>query len=330
MSTESRFSRREFLAAAAPVAALPLVIPSLVRAASESAAPIVPAGSGGGIGSLHVFSKPLHDNSYEETAQMIAAAGFEGIDYAVRHGGHVVPEQVRDDLPRAVAAARAAGLKVEMIATDIVRADDPHTIPILETAAKLGITSYRLGRFKYDVTVGIWESLQRFKSVVRELAQLNERYGLHGAIQNHAGTNVGGAIWDIFELVRDLDPRWIGCQYDIRHATVEGAQSWPITLQLIRPWVRSIDVKDFRWGQAPGKETIEDVPIGEGVVDFAEYFRLVRELKISGPCSVHFEYPPFEGGPALAPETKKTVFATGLRQDFVTLDRLLREAKLRA
>lgn len=97
---------------------------------------------------------------------MIADADFGGIDYTVRSGGDVNPEKVKEELPRAVEAAHAAGLKVEMISTNIVRANDPHTLPI-----------------------------------------------------------------------------------------------------------------------------------GEGVVDFAQYFRLVRELMIGGPCSVHLEYPPFEGGP---------------------------------
>jgi L-ribulose-5-phosphate 3-epimerase len=310
----------------ATATAAPLVVGQLARGAEAAAATSGP-GDRSAPTCLHVFSKPLSWLSYAETAAMIAEAGFGGIDYSVRSGGHVLPERVRDDLPRAVEAAHAAGLKVEMITTEIVRAGDKYTTAVLETAAGLGVKYYRLGYLNYDPAVGVWKSLEKLKPGMRELAALNERLGMHGAYQNHSGVRVGGAMWDIHELVRDLDPRWIGCQFDIRHATVEGAESWPVTLQLLRPWIRCTDIKDFRWAQSRGKATIEGMPLGDGIVDFARYFALVRDLKITGPMSVHFEYPPFERGPkGMAPTEKRRLFASAMRRDRETLAQFLAAA----
>jgi len=36
------------------------------------------------------------------------------------------------------------------------------------------------------------------------------------------------------------------------------------------------------------------VPLGEGMVNFDEYFKLIKEYNISWPISIHLEYPPFE------------------------------------
>lgn len=317
-------SRREFVTRLAFAgAALPFAA-TLAQAQPQKkgkkAAAAVPAAAGGAgrLGTLHVFAKPLQFLSYEDTAKLIAEAGFGGIDYAVRPAGHVLPEKVQDDLPRAVEAARKAGLKVEMITTAITSAQDTHTEPLLRTAAKLGVKVYRYGNFTYDDKLGVWGSLQKHRESIKELAALNRSLGLHGAIQNHAGTRVGGPIWDIYELLRDVDPQWCGVQYDIRHAVAEGGQSWPLALKLLAPWIKCTDMKDFKWQQAPGKATIENVPIGEGVVPYDTYFKLLRELNISGPVSVHFEYPPFER--TQIPEAeKRAILLPAMKKDLAAL-----------
>lgn len=324
-SSSPEVSRRHFLAAlAAAGAAMPLASigqaqESKKKKKSEGAvsAKAAPPRSGAPT-TIHVFAKPLQWLSYDETAKLVAGAGYGGIDYAVRPGGHVVPEKVQEDLPRAVEAAKKAGLKVEMITTGITDPRDRHTEPLLRTAAKLGIKYYRFGNFSYDDKLGVHESLQKLKPVMQEFAQLNQSLGIHGAIQNHAGPRVGGPVWDMFELLKDVDPRWLGVQYDIRHATVEGAQSWPLGFKLLHRWIRCTDIKDFKWLQAPGKATVENVPLGEGIVNFEQYFKLVREYNVTGPMSVHLEYPPFERVKILD-DDKRAQFPGLMRKDIETL-----------
>lgn len=304
-------TRRDFVSRLALAsAALPLAASVTDAAAAEKKATKKEKAGGKaamakptGLGTLHVFAKPLQFLAYDETAKLIKEAGFGGIDYAVRPGGHVLPEKVTEDLPRAIEAAKKAGLKVEMITTAIVSAKDPHTEPLLRTAAKHGVKVYRYGNFSYDDQLGVWGSLQKHRETIKELAELNKSLGLHGAIQNHSGPRVGGPVWDLYELLRDVDPTSCGVQYDIRHAVVEGGLSWPLALKLIAPWIRCIDLKDFKWEQTPGKGTVENVPIGEGIVPFDAYFDLLATLNIKGPVSVHFEYPPFER--AQVPENEK-------------------------
>jgi sugar phosphate isomerase/epimerase len=319
----SPVTRRDFLSslalagAAAPLAGL---VPS-AWAASPAA--------GAGPRTVHVFSKPLHQFSLADTARMIAEAGYGGIDYTVRvPQGHVLPERVQEDLPRAVDAAHAAGLKVEMITTEITSAREPHAETVLRTAAKLGVKYYRLGVWNYDAKLGVTGTLEKLQPAVKELAALNASLGLHGAIQNHAGTRVGSALWDLYLLLRDIDPRWFGVQYDIRHATAEGGQSWPVALKLLAPWIKCTDAKDFKWEQAPGKAAIENVPVGDGVVNFDAYFKLVRELNIPGPISVHFEYPPFERTPNMTTAEKRAKFPALMKKDLAVLKAAMAKNKV--
>ncbi len=269
---------------------------------------------------IHIFSKPLTWLGYEETAILLAEAGAEGIDLTVRPGGHVLPENVIRDLPIAYKAARRNGLEMEMIVTDILRADQPYAEQIIKTAASLGIKYYRLGWASYDEKSGITDSLKKVAADLKNLQDLNKSYGIHGAYQNHAGTMIGGAVWDLYEMIRDLDPEYIGCQYDIRHAVAEASGSWPVNLKLIAPWIRCTDIKDFKWIKSENGWNPVSVPLGEGMVRFDEYFDLVKKLNIPGPVSLHLEYPPFENGkPGLSPAMKKDLFRGEMKKDIEKL-----------
>ena len=55
------------------------------------------------------FTKELQDLSFEETARVAVEIGWDGIELALRAGGHVLPERVDEDLPKLVSALRARG-----------------------------------------------------------------------------------------------------------------------------------------------------------------------------------------------------------------------------
>ncbi len=266
-----------------------------------------------------IFTKHLQWLDYETMAETAAEIGFDGVDIPLRPKGHVLPEKVADDRPRAVEAVKKAGLDVPLITTAITGPDSPYAEQILKTAGGLGIGYYRLGYLNYDHSKGISESLESYKPQLRDLAQLNREYGIHGDYQNHAGVNVGATVWDIWYAIKDLDPLWIGCQYDIRHATVEGGNSWLLGLELISRFIKSTVIKDFKWGKVDGRWLTINTPVGEGMVDFKAYYELIKKLNITGPVSMHFEYPH---------ESKRESVIPVFRKDLEALRSILKEAGL--
>jgi len=242
---------------------------------------------------IHFFSKHLQFLDYAEAADACLAAGMNGADLTVRPGGHVLPENVERDLPLAVKAFRNAGLNIEMMASGITDPDDPLTEKVLRTASEMGIRFYRLGYYPYDPALSVVNNLEKIKIKMNGLAVLNEKYKIHGAYQNHAGNYFGAPVWDLWEVIKDMDPQWSGCQYDVRHATVEGNRSWPLGMKLLKDHIRCMVIKDFKWGEGDGKAIEVNVPVGEGIVDFQAYFKLVKELGIHGPITMHMEYEMF-------------------------------------
>ena len=75
-----------------------------------------------------------------------------------------------------------------------------------------------------------------YKKKLEGLAELNKKYGIVGAYQNHSGRYFGSPVWDLWMQIKDMDPEYTGCQYDIRHAVMEGANSWVLGLQLLKPF----------------------------------------------------------------------------------------------
>jgi L-ribulose-5-phosphate 3-epimerase len=265
---------------------------------------------------IHIFTKPLTWMSYDEMAALVAEAGAEGIDLPVRPGGHVLPENVETDLPKAFEAARKHGLKMDMIVTGITAADEKYTESILKTASSLGIKYYRMGWMPYDEALGIKGTLDKYKPGFKKLEEMNRKYKIHGAYQNHSGVRIGGPVWDLYELLKDIDPEYLGCQYDVRHAVVEGGASWVTGLKLIMPWIKCTDIKDHVWTKSNGKWNPESVPLGEGMVNFDEYFKIIQKNNVPGPMSLHLEYPPFERYTVqITDAEKKKLFIAAMKKD---------------
>ena len=245
---------------------------------------------------LRIFSKPLDGYDFGFMCECIVKSGIGGIDLTVRPDGKVEPADVETKLPELVRESKKYNLALDMMVTGIVSPSDPLTEKVLRTASSLGIKYYRLGYYEFDDKTGIWETLQIHKASLKGIAGLNRKYNIHGGYQNHAGTRVGGPVWDLHELLSNLPPEFTGCQYDVRHAMVEGANSWILGMRLMAPYIKTLAIKDFTWVTGAGKPRAVTVPMGEGMVNWDIFFKTVKALNISGPLTLHIEYPLLEKG----------------------------------
>lgn len=269
---------------------------------------------------VHLFSKPLQFLGIEEASEFAAELGFDGLELTIRPGGHVEPNQVEKQLPRAVEVMSAHGLESKLFVSKITSVDDDINLQSLKTAAESGFQYYRMGYYKPDAKLGLTENLDRARTSFHKLMAFNEETGLYGAYQNHAGQMIGSYVTDIAYLLEGVDPQWGGCQFDILHATVEGGSAWPLGLRYLKNHISTIAIKDFLWTQVGTKWRVEDVPFGEGMVDFDRYFRLLREYNLSPTVSMHYEYNlgGAERGKREVSMPKKEIF-TAMKRD---LDRL--------
>jgi sugar phosphate isomerase/epimerase len=230
--------------------------------------------------------------SYSELGRAAHDMGFDGVDLTVRPGGHVVPERVAEDLPRAVEEIGAHGVKVPLITTAITSAAEPHTRAILGTAARLKIPYYKVGYWMFgkgdpDADVA------RARGEAERLAALGKSLGIRAGLHNHSSNYVGYDVRDFREIMRGLDPAWIGYYFDACHATIEGGLAgWDIAMRIALKQIKLAAMKDFYWEKVNGKWDVRWCPMGEGMVNWEKVLAAYAAARYAGPMSIHVEYEP--------------------------------------
>lgn len=276
---------------------------------------------------VHLFSKHLQFLNLRDAGQAAAELGFEGLDLTVRPKGHVLPENVETDLPKAIQDIKQSGSSCKMITTTIRDVQNNNDLNIIKTAAKNGVQFYRSDWFKYHKDKSMKESINIYQQRIKKLGEINKQYGIIGCYQNHAGNGIGSSFWEVKQLLETVNPAYFGTQYDIRHAKVEGGLSWENGLRLLNDKIKTIVLKDFKWEKVNGTWEVLNVPMGEGMVDFRRYFKLLKSYGLKPPVSLHLEYDlgGAEKGKSKITVDKKVVF-DAMRQDLATVKQLWREA----
>ncbi len=260
---------------------------TFAAASAAAAAPAAPTSKP----TLCLFSKHLPYLGYDELAKTLRDLGFGGCDLTVRDGGHVLPQNVARDLPKAHAALKSQGIAVPMITTGLLSIDDPAARPTLYTAAELGVPYFKLGYYRYRDLNKLDETLASVKRDLDGLVGLAQHAKIQGGFHNHSGTYVGSAMWDHWLLLRDLDPSVIGFYFDPCHATIEGGVGgWEIGFHRLAGRINMVACKDFYWDKVGGEWKAVMCPLGEGKVDYPKFFKMLAASGFNGPISLHLEY----------------------------------------
>jgi sugar phosphate isomerase/epimerase len=334
------FTRRKLLAAAGATAPSAMLAqagslaharPLTTATAQTSATTQTPAAAAEPRPIVCAFSKHFQWTDVAGAAQVAADLGYEGMDLTVRPDGHVLPERVEDDLPKAAEAIRKVGLSLPMITTAITDTASPHAEPTIRTMSALGIRRYRWVNFRYSSTRSLPDQIADIKIKAKELAALNKQYGVCAMYHTHSGVNrFGASIWDLYLVLRDLDTESVGANYDIGHATIEGGLGgWVHSTRLLLPYMKGIGVKDFAWTRdAKGAWVPRGRPLGLGMVNFKQFFAMVKAARFAGPMEVHMEYPELggadQGGRELTIPRERLI--SMFRRDLDVLKGMLREA----
>jgi sugar phosphate isomerase/epimerase len=351
--------RRDVLKAGATAAAVMAAGGSApARAQTAAAKPLV----------LSAYSRTFHWlRTPQEVAAAIREVGNTAVDLTVRPGGgHVDPANVTKELPAFVNGLRAGGVDVSMLAPVILEAEDPYAEATLDAAAQLGIHHYWWGTFRYDETKPYWPQLEALKPKVEKLVRLNEKYRQKAiAHPRNGAANVSAQFFDLYHVIKEFDPRWVGFQYDTQHLLQAYDQGWVHQLRMGGPYIGGFVFKDMvieradapnpddDWykihprtgpgggGGGPGgpgggvrrpptKMRIRQVPIGEGMVNFALIAQTLKEIGFNGPMEIEPEWPQL-GGPdqgALTLKIPRAEVIALLRRDRLTMEGILASAGL--
>lgn len=295
----------------------------MTRREALSLALAAPLRSAGVDSRICLFTDHLSGFAYPDLARMLRQLGVAGPDLTVRNGGLVLPERVTHDIPAVARALTGQGLTIPMITTNVTSADDALTRPLLTAARQAGVRYYKLGYYPYK-DLALWEqTIAATRRQMQGLAKLNRELGIRAGLHNHAGHSVGGASWDGWEVLQGVDAQDVGVFFDPSHATIEGGKvGWNLALRRASSRIFMVAVKDFIWEKSVKGWTTRWVPLGQGMVQWPEFFQILKTVPFPGPLSLHIEYDP--GGKTQSERYDKALHAA--EQDLSFLRSQLRAA----
>lgn len=244
-----------------------------------------------------LLSKPLEDLSYAELADTVADLGMDGVDLTVRAPGHVVPERVKTDLPRAARAIRERGLEIGWLTTAIESAESPHAEAILATAADLGIKQFKLGYYRYAGFGAMRRQIAEVRDQLRSIEQLCLKHKIQAGVHAHDGPTLSATTHVVSLLLEGFDPAAI-CYYpDLGHIGIEGSfGGWIHGLDLLSDRINMLALENLAQFQAVDPETgatrwrAKVVPFDQGFIPFPEAFRYLKQIGYDGYASFQAEY----------------------------------------
>jgi len=241
-----------------------------------------------------LYSQHLIKLEYEAVGMVLRDMGFDGCDLAVVPGSHIPPEKAGSDLMRGIEAITGVGLELPIISTAVVSGNDPYGRQILSIAGFMGIGLFRPGYWKYGNAPDLEVRLSEVQRDIFNLASVGRAYGVAMAVHNGPGDAVGAGIWDVSSVLRGIDPRWVGYDFDPGYATESaGPNGAAMALRLVMPKLKAVTVRDFTWGKdAGGALKATPCPLGEGLVDWRPFFAALARQRYVGPITIEVRYEP--------------------------------------
>ncbi len=236
-----------------------------------------------------IFSKHLQNLNWDDLAIACKDCGLDGVDLTVRDGGHVVPERAEVDLPKVVEIFNKHNLEVVILTTRLLAPESPYAENIIKTAGQLKIPYIRIGYHQYNEKTDITEQITQVKKDLEGLTRLAEKYNVTLGYHNHSGlNNVGGPIWDLVSIFKEINSPHLGSNFDLGHVKAEGfGGAWKAHTLSMLPWIRMVAVKDF----IVENHKVIWVPLGKGCVPVKEMLDIIiKKGNFKGPISIHMEY----------------------------------------
>lgn len=190
--------------------------------------------------------------------------GFEGESYAD------IPTVVRTVglVPAETRAARLAEMK-----------------EISDYARLLGVkvVALHLGFVPHDKSDPLYQDVL---AVTRELCD----YCRDNGQSLHLETGQESAD-TLVAFIRDVARDNLFVNFDPANMILYGSGEPLAALEKVGPWVRSVHIKDAKWGAKPGEEWGTEVPAGEGDVNMEAFLRTLDKIGYTGPLTIEREIP---------------------------------------
>ena len=232
---------------------------------------------------------------YDELGPLLKTIGFDGCVVSFGPTGHVTPEHADLDLMRFVEAITGNGLDVPELATTFTSPNHPTVRLAFAVGGEMGVPVFRPGEWKPAEGAATAQEIdQRLAAIQRDVmgfASMASQTNMAIALHNGAGGAFGAALWDTQMVIRGVDQRLLGYDFDIGYATAHGGQEAAASaLRMALPRLKAVTVRDCSWNKTGDGWKLTQCPLGEGMVDWQPFFSALSRVRFTGPMLLAVDY----------------------------------------
>lgn len=235
------------------------------------------------------FTKTLRELDIKALVAFCKDAGLDGVDLAVRPGYPVTPANASTALPEAAKVFADAGLMIGLVTAPVTltNAESKEAVALFEACARAKVPAVKVGYFTYKppFEAGLKAARERMAG----FAKLAARTKVKACYHTHSGAYLGNNAAGVRQLLEGLDPHHVGVFFDTGHTAVNGGPP-TMEIDIIQSWLSLVAIKDMAWTKTASGWKVDVVPVGRGLVRWAEMGRALRNAKFNGTISVHGEY----------------------------------------
>lgn len=234
---------------------------------------------------LCLFSEALKVD-YNDMAPFLQALGFDGVELSIEPGGHIPLEGDIDlHLERAIEAMTGSGLDVPVLSTTVTSVQSKEMRTIMGWGSEMRVPILSPGQWPNNGD-GM-ASVVKAQREISMLAQVGRAAKMQIALHNATPNFVGSSVAELNTAIRPFDSN-VGFNFDVGYAA---AYSQPSALQVALPRLKMATVRDCKWTKAAdGSQTLTQCPLGEGMVDWPQFFGALAKANFTGPITLRVEY----------------------------------------
>jgi sugar phosphate isomerase/epimerase len=248
---------------------------------------------------LSIFTASTPDWTPEQAARILAAQGWEGIEWRVTDQDDAPTPGfwagnratwpltgLEQRLPEIAAVTRDAGLEFSGIGGYARSYDRANVARLLDATAALGAGRVRVTMPLVDE--GPYRELfARTRGDLEWAAGRAAELGVTVLVELHHRTIVASASSAI-RLLDGLDPAHVGVIHDVGNLVIEGQEDYRAAFDMLGPYLAHAHVKNVAWApverQSGGVTRWKEdwATLREGQADIADYLRALREQGYDG------------------------------------------------
>ena len=215
---------------------------------------------------ISVFTVCMPEYAPEEGVKMLAAWGFDGVEWRVTTppapGEPVVnfwkgnrctlaPETLPERADEVRGWCRQAGLAMPCLATYLRYRDVALLEKVMQAAGRMGVPLVRVGVSGYDGKTDYNRLLDDAVAGWQPVVALGRRYGVKPVAEIHMGTIIpsAAAAW---RFVSHFRPEEAGIIHDAGNMVYEGFENLRMGAEMLGPYLAHVHVKNAAWSVKSG------------------------------------------------------------------------------